>query len=214
MKIYIDSADIKDIKEALSMGLCDGVTTNPTLVAKTGRDFREVLKDICNAVNGPISAEVISLEAEKIVAEGRELAKIHDNIVVKIPMGTEGIKAVKKFAADRIRTNVTLIFSPLQALLCAKAGASYVSPFVGRLDDVGAVGMQLIGQIRKIFDNYDYPTEILVASVRNPIHVLDSAMVGADIATMPLSVIKSLSSHPLTDKGIQLFLKDWEKVPK
>ncbi len=214
MKFYIDSADIKEIKEGLALGLCDGVTTNPTLVAKTGRDFKDVLKDICHEVNGPISAEVVSLEADKIVAEGRELAKLHDNIVVKIPMGTEGIKAVKRFAADRIRTNVTLIFSPLQALLCAKAGASFVSPFVGRLDDVGSVGMELISQIRKIFDNYEYSTEILVASVRNPIHVLDAALMGADIATMPLSVCKALANHPLTDKGIQQFLKDWERVPK
>jgi transaldolase len=214
LKFYIDSADINDIKEGVSMGLCDGVTTNPTLVAKTGRDFRDVLKDICSAVNGPISAEVISLEAEKIYAEGRELAKIHDNIVVKIPMGLEGIKAVKRFSTDGIKTNVTLIFSPLQALLCAKAGASFVSPFVGRLDDIGTNGMDLIRQIRMIFDNYSFKTQILVASVRHPIHVLDSALAGADIATMPLTVTKALANHPLTDKGIQLFLKDWEKVPK
>lgn len=214
MKFYIDSADIKEIREGVSLGLCDGVTTNPTLVAKTGRDFNDVLKDICKEVNGPISAEVVSLEADKIIAEGRELAKLHDNIVVKVPMGTEGLKAVAKFSSERIRTNVTLIFSPLQALLCAKAGATYVSPFVGRLDDIGAVGMDLIAQIRTIFDNYDYPTQILVASVRNPIHVLDAAMTGADICTMPLSVAKSLANHPLTDKGIATFLKDWEKVPK
>ena len=210
----MDTADINEIREGLSLGLVDGVTTNPTLVARTGRDFKDVLKDICKDVNGPISAEVVSLEADKIVSEGRELAKLHDNIVVKIPMGTEGIKAVKRFAADRIKTNVTLIFSPLQALLCAKAGASYVSPFVGRLDDVGTNGMELIRQIRIIFNNYEYSTEILVASVRNPIHVLDAALAGADICTMPLSVIKSLANHPLTDKGIQQFLKDWEKVPK
>lgn len=214
MKFYIDSADINEIKEGVSLGMCDGVTTNPTLVARTGRDFNDVLKDICKAVDGPISAEVISLEAEKIFTEGKELAKLHDNIVVKIPMGTEGLKAVRKFAAEKIKTNVTLIFSPLQALLCAKAGATYVSPFVGRLDDIGAVGMDLISQIRTIFDNYEYATEILVASVRNPIHVLDAAMMGADICTMPLSVAKSLASHPLTDKGIAAFLKDWEKVPK
>jgi transaldolase len=214
MKFYIDSADINEIREGVSLGMCDGVTTNPTLVAKTGRDFKDVLQDICKAVNGPISAEVVSLEADKIIAEGRELAKLHDNIVVKVPMGMEGLKAVQKFSSERIKTNVTLIFSPLQALLCAKAGASYVSPFVGRLDDIGAVGMDLISQIRTIFDNYEYPTEILVASVRNPIHVLDSAMVGADICTMPLSVAKSLANHPLTDKGIAQFLKDWEKVPK
>jgi transaldolase len=214
LKFYIDSADINDIREGLSLGLCDGVTTNPTLVAKTGRDFKDVLKDICKEVNGPISAEVVSLECEKIFNEGKELAKLHDNIVVKVPMGTEGIKAVKKFAAERIKTNVTLIFSRLQALLCAKAGANFVSPFVGRLDDVGYNGMDLIKQIRTIFDNYDYPTQILVASVRNPIHVLESALAGADIVTTPLSVAKSLANHPLTDRGIQLFLKDWEKVPK
>ncbi|MBK9293734.1 MAG: fructose-6-phosphate aldolase [Oligoflexia bacterium] len=214
MKFYIDSADIKEIREGLSLGLCDGVTTNPSLVAKTGKDFKEVIKEICKEVNGPISAEVVSLEANKMYEEGRELAKIHDNIVVKIPMGTEGLKAVKRFSQERIRTNVTLIFSPLQALLCAKAGASFVSPFVGRLDDVGAVGMDLIKTIRTIYDNYKFPTEILVASVRNPIHVLDAALAGANIATIPISVAKALANHPLTDKGIQLFLKDWEKVPK
>lgn len=214
MKFYIDSADIKEIREGLSLGLCDGITTNPSLIAKTGKDFKEVIKEICKEVNGPISAEVISLEANKMYEEGRELAKIHDNIVVKIPMGTEGLKAVKRFAADKIRTNVTLIFSPLQALLCAKAGASFVSPFVGRLDDVGYVGMDLIKTIRVIFDNYKFPTEILVASVRSPIHVLDAAIAGANIATIPIGVAKALANHPLTDKGIQLFLKDWEKVPK
>lgn len=214
MKFYLDTADVNEIKEGLAIGLVDGITTNPTLVAKTGRQFRDVLKDICKMVNGPISAEVVSLEAEKIFAEGQELAKIHDNIVVKIPMCTEGLKAVHRFASSGIKTNVTLIFSPLQALLCAKAGASFVSPFVGRLDDVGQVGMDLISQIRKIFDNYDYPTEILVASVRHPIHVLEAAMMGADIATMPLSVAKALANHPLTEKGTLQFLKDWEKVPK
>jgi transaldolase len=214
MKFYIDSADINEIREGVSLGMCDGVTTNPTLVAKTGRDFNEVLLDICKAVDGPISAEVISLEAEKIVTEGRVLAKLHKNIVVKVPMGAEGLKAVRKFAAEGIKTNVTLIFSPLQALLCAKAGATYVSPFVGRLDDIGYVGMDLISQIRTIFDNYEYPTEILVASVRNPIHVFDAAMTGADICTMPLSVAKAMTNHPLTDKGIAQFLIDWERVPK
>jgi transaldolase len=214
MKFYIDSADIKEIREGLSLGLCDGITTNPTLVAKTGRVFKDVIREICKEVNGPISAEVISLEANKMYEEGRELAKIHDNIVVKIPMGTEGLKAVKRFASDKIRTNVTLIFSPLQALLCAKAGATFVSPFVGRLDDVGTVGMDLIKTIKTIFTNYNFKTEILVASVRSPIHVLDAALAGADIATLPLSVAKALANHPLTDKGIQAFLKDWEKVPK
>jgi transaldolase len=214
LKFYIDSADINEIREGLSMGMCDGVTTNPTLIAKTGRGFNETIVDICKTVPGPISAEVVSLDADGIYKEGLELAKLHNNVVVKIPMGIEGIKAVKRFASDGIKTNVTLIFSPLQALLCAKAGATYVSPFVGRLDDVGSEGMELIRQIRQIFDNYDFKTEILVASVRNPIHVLDAALCGADIATMPLNVAKTLANHPLTDKGIQLFLKDWEKVPK
>ncbi len=214
MKFYVDSAEMSDIREGLSLGLCDGVTTNPTLIVKSGRDFKEVIKEICKEVSGPVSAEVVSLEAGKMYEEGRELAKLADNVIVKIPMGIEGLKAVKRFAAEKIKTNVTLIFSPLQALLCAKAGASYVSPFVGRLDDIGSVGMDLISQIRTIFDNYEYSTEIIVASVRNPIHVLDSAMVGADIATMPISVARSLASHPLTDKGIAAFLKDWEKVSK
>lgn len=214
MKFYIDSADIEEIKKGQSYGLVDGVTTNPSLVAKTGREFKDVIKDICQTVDGPISAEVISLEANGMISEGRELAKIHDNVVVKIPMGMEGLKAVKQFAADGIKTNVTLIFSPLQALLCAKAGATYISPFLGRLDDISHVGTDLISQIRTIFDNYDYPTQILVASVRHPIHLLETAMMGADIATMPLKVMASLANHPLTDKGIQQFLKDWEKVPK
>ncbi len=214
MKFYLDTADIGEIREGLAMGMVDGITTNPTLIAKTGRDFKECLKDICKEVKGPISAEVVSLEAEKILAEGRELAKLHDNIVVKIPMGIEAIKAVKKFSADGIKTNITLVFSPLQALMCAKAGASFISPFVGRLDDVGTQGTQLISQIHQIFDNFDYSTEIIVASIRNPIHVLETALIGADIATMPLNVMKTLANHPLTDKGIQLFLKDWEKVPK
>lgn len=214
MKFYIDTADIGEIREGLSLGIIDGVTTNPTLIAKTGRDFNEVLTDICKEAKGAIHAEVVSLEANKMYEEGRQLAKIHDNIVVKIPMGAEGLKAVKRFSAEGIRTNVTLIFSPLQALLCAKAGATFVCPFVGRLDDTGANGMDVIRQIRTIFDNYDYSTELLVASIRNPIHVLESALCGADIATIPLGVLKSLANHPLTDKGIQLFLKDWEKVPK
>ena len=214
MKFYIDSADINEIREGKALGLIDGVTTNPTLISKTGRDFKEVLVEACKEVNGPIHAEVISLEADKMFSEGRELAKIHDNIVVKIPMGAEGLKAVKRFSGEGIKTNVTLIFSPLQALLCAKAGATYVCPFVGRLDDTGAVGMDLIRNIRTIFDNYDYSTQILVASIRNPVHVLESALCGADISTVPLTVLKGMTNHPLTDKGIQLFLKDWEKVPK
>lgn len=214
MKFFIDTADINEIKQGHSRGWVDGVTTNPTLIAKTGRDFVSVIKDICEIVNGPISAEVVSLEADAMYKEGRELAKIHKNVVVKIPMCEEGLVAVRRFAAEGIRTNVTLIFSPLQALLAAKAGASMCSPFVGRLDDVGHDGMDGIRQMRQIFDNYELETEILVASVRHPTHVLASAMIGADIVTCPLSVLQALAKHPLTDKGIAAFLKDWEKVPK
>lgn len=214
MKFYIDSADINEIRQGVERGWVDGVTTNPTLVAKTGRPFNDVLKDICEIVDGPISAEVVSLDAEGIVREGRELAKLHKNIVVKIPMTEEGMIAVRKFKEEGIRTNVTLIFSPLQALMAAKAGASFVSPFVGRLDDVSSQGMELINQIRRIFDNYAFDTQILVASTRHPIHILESALIGADIVTCPFKVIQQLAQHPLTDKGIAQFLKDWEKVPK
>jgi transaldolase len=214
MKFFIDSADITEIKQGNERGWVDGVTTNPTLVAKTGRDFTTVIKDICEVVDGPISAEVVSLDAKGMLREGMELAKIHKNIVVKIPMSEEGLIAVRKFSQDGIKTNVTLIFSPLQALLAAKAGASMISPFVGRLDDVGQNGMESIRQIRQIFDNYSIETEILVASVRHPIHVLEAALIGADIVTCPFKVLQQLTAHPLTDKGIQAFLKDWEKVPK
>ncbi len=214
MKFFIDSADISEIREANARGWVDGVTTNPTLVAKTGKKMNEVIKEICLEVKGPVSAEVISLQADKIYAEGLQLAKIHDNVVVKIPMCEEGLVAVRRFAADGIKTNVTLVFSPLQALLVAKAGASLVSPFVGRLDDVSTNGMELISQIRTIYDNYGFETEILVASVRHPIHVLESALMAADIVTCPLKVMKQLCNHPLTESGIQQFLKDWEKVPK
>jgi transaldolase len=214
MKFFIDSADMNEIREANARGWVDGVTTNPTLIAKTGRKMHDVIVDICKEVNGPISAEVISLTADKIFSEGLELAKLHDNVVVKIPMCEEGLIAVRRFAAEGIKTNVTLVFSPLQALLVAKAGASMVSPFVGRLDDISNEGMSLIAQIRQIFDNYEYDTEILVASIRHPIHVLDSALMAADIVTCPLKVMKQLVNHPLTDAGIAAFLKDWEKVPK
>lgn len=214
MKFFIDTADINEIREANQRGWVDGVTTNPTLIAKTGRKMNDVIVEICREVKGPISAEVISLQADKIYAEGKELAKLHDNVVVKIPMCEEGLVAVRRFAADGIKTNVTLVFSPLQALLVAKAGATMVSPFVGRLDDISNDGMELITQIRQIYDNYQFKTEVLVASVRHPIHVLESAMVGADIVTCPLKVMKQLANHPLTDAGIQAFLKDWEKVPK
>ncbi len=214
MKFFIDSADINEIREANARGWVDGVTTNPTLVAKTGKKMNEVIKEICLEVKGPVSAEVISLQADKIYAEGLQLAKIHDNVVVKVPMCEEGLVAVRKFAADGIKTNVTLVFSPLQALLVAKAGATLCSPFVGRLDDISNNGMELISQIRTIYDNYGFETEILVASVRHPIHVLESALMAADIVTCPLKVMKQFCSHPLTDAGIQQFLKDWEKVPK
>lgn len=214
MKFFIDTADINEIREANARGWVDGVTTNPTLIAKTGRKMNDVILEICKEVKGPISAEIISLEADKMYAEGMELAKLHDNVVVKIPMCEQGLIAVRRFAAEGVKTNVTLVFSPLQALLVAKAGASMVSPFVGRLDDISNEGMGLIEQIVQIFQNYNFDTEILVASVRHPIHVLESAMMGADIVTCPLKVMKQLVNHPLTDAGIQAFLKDWEKVPK
>lgn len=214
MKFFVDTAVLSEIEEAKAMGILDGVTTNPSLVAQSGKTFREVLVDICKVVDGPVSAEVVSLDSESMYKEGRELAKIADNIVVKVPLIEEGVKAVKRFSAEGISTNVTLVFSPLQALLAAKAGATMVSPFVGRLDDIGQIGMEVISQIRQIFDNYDYSTEILVASVRHPTHVLEAALMGADIMTSPLKVMKQLAHHPLTQKGLQQFLADWEKVPK
>jgi len=214
MKFFIDTADVNEIREAHALGLVDGVTTNPSLIAKAGRNFKEVISEIVEIVDGPISAEVVSLDAEGMVAEGLELAAIHPNIVIKCPMTPEGLKATQILSSKGIKVNVTLIFSPLQALLAAKAGAAYVSPFVGRLDDISQDGMQIIEQIRTIFDNYGYTSEIIVASVRNPIHVLNSALIGADIATIPFSVIMQLTRHPLTDAGIKKFLEDWEKVPK
>jgi transaldolase len=214
MKFFIDTADVNEIREANALGVLDGVTTNPTLIAKSGRNFIEVIKEITEIVDGPISAEVVALDHEGMIREAIELAAIHPNIVVKIPMTPEGLKAVKTLHGKGIKTNVTLIFSTLQALLAAKAGASYVSPFVGRLDDISQDGMGIIEEIRTIFDNYGYEAEIIVASVRNPIHVLNAALIGADIATIPFSVIAQLSKHPLTDIGIEKFLKDWEKVPK
>ncbi len=214
MKFFIDTADVTEIREASNLGLVDGVTTNPSLIAKSGRKFKDVIKEITAIVDGPISAEVISLEAEGMVKEAKELAKIHKNIVIKVPMTPEGLKAVKQLSAKGIKTNVTLIFSPMQALLAAKAGATYVSPFVGRLDDISQDGMGIVEEIRTIFDNYGYTTEIIVASIRNPVHVLNSALIGADIATIPYSVMLQLSKHPLTDAGIKKFLEDWEKVPK
>jgi transaldolase len=214
MKFFIDTANVKEIKEANALGLVDGVTTNPSLVAKEGRDFKDLIKEICTIVDGPISAEAVSLDADGMIKEARELSKIHKNIVVKIPMTPEGLKAVKVVSKEGIKTNVTLVFSPSQALLAAKAGATYVSPFVGRLDDISHVGMDLIEQILIIFDNYGFETEIIVASIRNPLHVVDAALMGAHVATIPYNVMLQLSKHPLTDIGIKKFLDDWEKVPK
>ena len=214
MKFFIDTGNIEEIKEGLRLGMIDGVTTNPTLVAKEKKDFDTVVKEILEIVTGPVSLEVVSLDADGMVKEGRELAKLADNVVVKVPMLPEGLKATKILYDEGIRVNQTLIFSPLQALMAAKAGAAYVSPFVGRLDDVSHVGMGVVEQIITIFDNYDYDCEVLVASVRNPIHVLDAAMMGADVATMPFSVLMQLAKHPLTDIGLEKFLADWKKVPK
>lgn len=214
MKFFIDTADVKEIREAHELGVVDGVTTNPSLIAKSGRNFREVIEEITGIVNGPISAEVVALDHAGMIREAELLAEIHENIVVKVPMTPEGLKATKTLHGMGIKTNVTLIFSPLQALLAAKAGASYVSPFVGRLDDISQDGMGIIEEIRTIFDNYGYTAEIIVASIRNPVHVLNSALIGADVATIPFGVIMQLAKHPLTDAGIKKFLEDWEKVPK
>jgi transaldolase len=214
MQFFIDSADVGEIKKALSMGLCDGVTTNPSLVAKTGRKFSEVLKEITSLVPGPVSAEVTAVEHAGMMKEARALAKVADNVVVKVPLLVEGLRAVRDLASEGIRTNVTLCFSPVQALLAAKAGATYISPFVGRLDDVSEDGMAMVSQIIEIYRNYDFSTKVLVASVRHPIHVLEAARMGADVATIPFSVIGQLANHPLTENGLKKFLADWEKVPK
>ena len=211
MKFFIDTANINEIKEAHSMGMVDGVTTNPSLIAKEGRDFKEIIQEICAVVDGPISAEVISLDAEGMLREARDLAGIHANIVVKVPMTVDGLKATRQLTQEEIKTNVTLVFSPLQALMAAKAGATFVSPFIGRLDDLSQEGILLVEQIVEIYSNYAFDTEIIVASVRNPLHVLDSALIGADIATIPFDVLAKLAAHPLTDKGIKAFLDDWEK---
>ncbi len=211
MKFFIDTANLAEIQQGVDMGMVDGVTTNPSLIAKEDKPFEEIIAEICKIVDGPVSAEVVSLDADGMIAEAKQLAKIADNIVIKIPMIVEGIKAVKKLSAEGIKTNVTLVFSSAQALLAAKAGASFVSPFVGRLDDIGTPGLELISDIVTIYDNYGYESEIIVASIRNPQHVIDSALVGADIATIPLKVINQLAKHPLTDKGMEQFLADWEK---
>lgn len=214
MKFFIDTADVKEIREAAAMGLVDGVTTNPSLVAKTGKKFKDVLLEICDIVKGPVSAEVVSTKHDDMMKEAREYAALRPNIVVKIPMLAEGMKAVKTCTDEGIKTNVTLCFSPTQALLAAKAGATYISPFVGRLDDISTDGMQLIGEILEIYQNYNFQTEVLVASVRSPMHVQHAARMGAHVATCPLSVLLQLAKHPLTDVGLAKFLADWEKVPK
>jgi transaldolase len=214
MKFFIDTANVKEIREAASIGIVDGVTTNPSLVAKEGRSLRDVITEICSIVDGPVSAEAVSLEADKMVAEGLELAKIHPNVVVKLPMTKDGLKATKQLSGKGVKVNMTLVFSPSQALLAAKVGAAFVSPFVGRLDDISHYGMDLVGQIVTIYENYGFATEVIVASVRNPLHVVDAALAGAHIATIPFGVIDQLVKHPLTDIGIEKFLADWKKLEK
>ena len=213
MKIYIDSGDIGEIKEAQDMGVIDGVTTNPSLLAKSGKSTRAAIAEICEMVDGPISAEVLAVTKEEILREGRELAKIHKNVVVKVPLIDDGLKAVRVFTAEGIKTNVTLCFSASQALLAAKAGATYISPFVGRIDDTAGDGMELISQICTIYRNYDFDTEVLTASVRHPVHFVQAAIIGAHVATLPLKVIKQLTKHPLTDVGLKQFLEDGKKIP-
>ncbi len=212
MKFFIDTANIEEIKEAASLGILDGVTTNPSLVAKEGKNFQELLNEIIKIVDGPISAEVIATDYEGILKEARELSAIHKNIVVKVPLIKEGLKAVKTLSAEGINTNVTLCFSPSQALLAAKAGATYISPFVGRLDDISTNGMELISQIVQIYSNYNYQTEVLVASIRHPLHLVEAALIGADVCTIPFAVINKLFKHPLTDIGNENFLNDWKKL--
>jgi transaldolase len=214
MKLFIDTANIAEIKEAASWGIIDGVTTNPSLIAKEGRDFAMVVKEICAIVDGPVSAEVVSEKAEDMLKEAEPLLKIHPNVVIKIPMTLEGLKATKVLSQKGVKTHLTLIFSPNQALLAAKAGATFISPFVGRLDDVSEYGMDLVGEIVQIYKNYGFSTQILAASLRTPLHVLDCAKLGAHIATVPFGVLKMLAQHPLTDAGIKKFLDDWAKVKK
>jgi transaldolase len=214
MKFFIDTADLDEIREIASLGMLDGVTTNPSLVAKTGRRLHDVIADICEIVDGPVSAEAVSDRAEDLIAEGRDLASIHGNVVVKVPLTLDGLKACRTLTSEGTGVNVTLCFSAAQALLAAKSGATFISPFIGRLDDVSTSGMQLIEQVVQIYQNYDFKTEVLVASVRHPMHIVEAAMVGADVATIPYAVIKQLVKHPLTDVGIEKFLADWAKVPK
>lgn len=212
MKFFLDTANLDEIKKVAAMGLLDGVTTNPSLIAREKGAFKDIILSICEVVPGPVNAEVVSLDTEGMLREGRDLAKLHPNIVVKIPMTKEGMVAVRKLAQEKIRTNVTLIFSPSQALIAAKAGASFVSPFLGRLDDISHIGMDLVRQIVAIFDNYDFETEVLAASLRHPVHVVEAALAGADIGTVPAKVFDQLFSHPLTDIGIKNFLADWAKA--
>ena len=212
MKFFVDTAEIKDIRDLYETGLLDGVTTNPSLVAKSGRDFKEVVKEICSIVPGPVSAEVAATDYDGMIAEGHVLAKLADNVVVKVPLTMDGLKATKTFSKEGIKVNVTLCFSPNQALLAAKVGATYISPFLGRLDDINLDGVELIENIRQIYDNYDFKTEILAASIRSPNHVKQAALAGADVATVPAAVLKSLVKHPLTDKGLEQFLADWKKT--
>jgi transaldolase len=214
MKFFIDTGDVGEIREAHAMGLVDGVTTNPSLIAKSGRKYRDVVVEICELVNGPISAEVLSTTYDEMMAEAREWHKLHKNIVVKLPLIPDGLKAVRTCVGEGINTNVTLCFSPNQALLAAKAGASYISPFIGRLDDISETGMELIEKIVTIYQNYDFKTEVLVASVRNPTHVVDAALLGADVCTIPFSVIQQLVKHPLTDLGLKKFIEDGKKIPR
>ena len=212
MKFFIDTANVEEIKRAKDLGMVDGVTTNPSLVAKEGREFKDLIREIADIVDGPVSAEVVSLDTEGMVREARDLAGLADNMVIKVPLVEEGLKAVSSLAQEGIKTNVTLCFSPVQALMAAKAGAAYISPFVGRLDDISHIGMDLVEQIMTIYENYAFDTEVIVASIRNPIHVLDAALMGADIATIPFKVIQQLIKHPLTDIGVDKFLSDWKKL--
>lgn len=214
MKFFIDTANLEEIKEATSLGILDGVTTNPSLLAKEKGPYREILAEICKMVKGPVSAEVVALDVENMLREAEDLASIAENITIKVPITKDGIKAIKRLSEQGIMTNATLCFSPMQALMVAKAGATFVSPFVGRLDDVSHFGMELIKQIVTIYDNYGFETEVLVASVRNPLHVVEAAMMGAHVATIPFKVIESLVRHPLTDVGLKKFLEDWERVNK
>ena len=213
MKIFLDSASVKDIREAMSWGAIDGITTNPSLIAKEGREFAGLIREICEVVGGPVSAETVSRDAEGMVREGKQLAAVHPDVIVKCPLTKEGLKTTRALSAQQIRVNVTLCFSATQALMAAKAGAYYISPFIGRLDDVSQDGMELIEQIRTIYDNYKFSTQILAASIRHPIHVVQAACIGADIATMPMSVLETLIKHPLTDIGLERFLKDWDTLP-